>query len=270
MNPKRISRRRLMQVGAGGLLAAGLWPGWLAAQDAPAPSFQFVCVNDLHYWDSGCAPFFTRVVQQMKASAPQSKLLLLVGDAAEHGKPEEFAGIHDILKTSGMEIRSVIGNHDWTSQTDRKAYEQANADSVNYTFEHQGWQFIALDTSDGTKAAVSVQKPTLDWLDANLSKLDNKRPTILFTHFPMGVGVTNRPRNADEVLTRLKDFNLRAVFNGHHHAYTERTVKDFVLTTDKCCSFRARNHDGTPEKGFFVCDAIDGKITRKFIEVPVT
>ena len=31
--------------------------------------------------------------------------------------------------------------------------------------------------------------------------------------------------NADEVLDRFKDFNLQAVYNGHHHGFTEKTVR---------------------------------------------
>ena len=37
-----------MRMSAYSLLAAGLWPGALAAADAPAPDFKFLWVNDLH------------------------------------------------------------------------------------------------------------------------------------------------------------------------------------------------------------------------------
>jgi hypothetical protein len=270
MTLTKISRRRLMKMGAGTLLAAGLWPGALAAQDALAPDFSFVCVNDLHYIDQGCVPFFHGMVQKMKPASRDARLLLVVGDTCENGTPAQLAGIKEVLMSTGMILKVVPGNHDWTSQTDRKAYDQAWTDSLNYTFDHAGWQFIGMDTTDGVKYQdTSILKPTLDWADQMLPKLDKKRPLILFTHFPLGQGVKYQPANAEGLLNRFKEFNLRAVFNGHYHAYTERLAGNAacLITTNKCCSFRRNNHDNTPEKGFFACSTKDGKVVREFVEV---
>lgn len=256
-----------MKMSAGALLAAGLWPGALSAQDVAAPAIAFTWVNDLHYWDQTDLPFFNRMVAKMKEAAADSKLLIVGGDLTEHGTDVELSAVRDLIKTVGLDYKVVIGNHDWASQTDRKAYETVYPGSLNYTFEHNGWQFIALDCSDGTKAAVSALPPTLEWLDQNLPRLEKRRPTILYTHYPLGTGVTNRVRNADDLLGRFKEFNLRGIFGGHHHAFTERPVGDYIITTNKCCSARANNHDRTPEKGFFACSTKDGKVVRTFVEV---
>ena len=79
--------------------------------------------------------------------------------------------------------------------------------------------------------------------------------------------VIGRPNNANALLNRFKEYNLQAVYCGHWHGFTERHVKDTVLTTNRCCSYRRQNHDGTKEKGYFLCHARDGKIERKFVEV---
>ena len=153
-------------------------------------------------------------------------------------------------------------------QTDRKAYEELFPDRLNYRFDHRGWQYVALDSTDGVKGSgVSVLPPSLNWLDETLPKLDKKKPTILFTHFPLGRLTPTRLANADAVLERFKELNLRAVFCGHYHGFTERTSGDVVLTTNKCCSFARANHDGTKEKGYFLCSAKAGKVTRTFVEV---
>jgi predicted phosphodiesterase len=268
MDMKQISRRRLMKMSAGALLAAGIWPGALAAQDAPSPDFSFLVVNDLHYVDTGCVPFFSGMVQKMKAASPDSRLLLVVGDTCENGTPAQLMGMREILKTTSRTIKVVIGNHDWASDTERKTFDTIWPDSLNYTFDHNGWQLVALDTTDGTKyQETSVLKPTLDWLDKNLPRLDKKRPMILYTHFPLGQGVNYCPKNAEDVLNRFKEYNLRAVFNGHYHAATERKVGDYLITTGKCCSYRRNNHDNTPEKGFLACKTQDGKVIREFVEV---
>jgi hypothetical protein len=103
-------------------------------------------------------------------------------------------------------------------------------------------------------------------VDDHLPKLDKLKPMVILTHFPLGANVKYRPANADDLLDRFREFNLRAVFDGHWHGFTERTRGATVLTTNRCCSLKRDNHDGTKEKGYFVCDAKDGQITRKFVE----
>ena len=46
----------------------------------------------------------------------------------------------------------------------------------------------------------------------------------------------------------------------------QRKVGKTTMTTNRCCSHYRNNHDGTKEKGYFLCHAKDGKIERKFIE----
>ena len=46
-----------------------------------------------------------------------------------------------------------------------------------------------------------------------------------------------------------------------------RTLGSAALTTDKCCAISRENHDGTPEKGYFICQAKAGRISRTFVEV---
>ena len=36
-----------------------------------------------------------------------------------------------------------------------------------------------------------------------------------------------------------------------------------MLTTNTCCSFHRQNHDFDPRKGYYLCSAKDGKITRE-------
>ncbi len=76
-----------------------------------------------------------------------------------------------------------------------------------------------------------------------------------------------RPLNANDLLERLLDFNLRSVFNGHFHSFTERHAGRSLITTNRCCAISRNNHDGTPEKGYFLCTAKDGQISREFVEV---
>ena len=266
--PAALSRREWLRLSAGALLSLGVWPGRLRGADAPAThDFTFIAVNDLHALEDACRPWFDEVVRQMKASAPAAEFCLLGGDLAENGTPAQLTLIKDSFSALGIPCHAVVGNHDYQSFSNRWAYEQIFPEQINYSFTHRGWQIIGLDSSEGTKARETrISATTLAWLDQNLSKLDARRPTILFTHFPLGDWVWARPINADDLLERCYRLNLQAVFCGHFHGLTERAFRHSIITTDKCCSRVRRNHDGTPEKGWFVCQAVNGEIKRRFIE----
>ncbi|HEY7118694.1 MAG TPA: hypothetical protein VH475_19040, partial [Tepidisphaeraceae bacterium] len=90
--------------------------------------------------------------------------------------------------------------------------------------------------------------------------------TLLVTHFPQGPKVTNRSLNADDLLDRFKPYNLAGVFGGHYHAYTATTVRDIPIKTNRCCSLKRSNHDGSKEKGYFLCSAKEGKVTPTFVQ----
>lgn len=70
-----------------------------------------------------------------------------------------------------------------------------------------------------------------------------------------------------DLLARFKPYNLQAVFCGHWHGFTKHQVGAAVLTTNRCCALKRNNHDNMKEKGYFLCTAAQGKITRDFIEV---
>ena len=266
---RNFSRREMLGWSAGSLLALGFWPGALRAEGkGNSGEFNFIAVNDLHYLDDRCGPWFERVVGQMKANSLSMDFCLIGGDWTEKGTTEALTKVRDIFKRLGVPAYGVIGNHDYVTQTDRKAYEEIFPGRLNYYFEHRGWQFVALDSSEGQHSRdTTIQPATFQWLDDTLPKLDKQRPMVIVTHFPLGPLTPSRPKNAEALLERFKEYNLQAVYNGHFHGFTERKVGATTLTTNRCCAFSRNNHDGTKEKGYFVCRAKDGKITREFVEV---
>ncbi len=265
----RGTRREMLGWTAGGLLAAGLWPGALAAEGKGEPGdFSFLVVNDTHYLDRRCGPWLETAVRQMKGHAEKPEFCLLAGDLADGGKAEQLAAVRDLFTGLGVATYPVIGNHDYPSQDDRTSYEKLFPGRINYLFDHRGWYFLGVDSSDGMRwDGTAIAAATLRYLDETLPKLDRARPLVVFTHFPLGPGVKHRPTNADGVLERFKDHNLQAVFCGHFHGFTERRVAAAAVTTNRCCSFSRGNHDDSKEKGYFLCRAHAGKVERTFVEV---
>ena len=260
--PPQITRRDFITT-----LAVGAAAVPLMAEDAKG--FRFIAANDLHYDKGPCREWFTAMVAQMKASAPDAAFCLLCGDLANTGEQAALAAVKEIFGGLSVPIHTVPGNHDYTdNEQSRAGYDAEFPGKLNYRFEHAGWQFVALDTTMGTSYdKTTVSDATLAWMDAELPKLDTAKPTVCFTHFPLGEKVTHVPLNAPAVVERLLKLNLRGVLSGHWHGASETATGHGLMTTNRCCARVRGNHDKSPLKGWFVCEAkADGTLQRKFVE----
>ncbi len=252
----------------GMLLAAGLWPGALRAQGRPtgAKAVRFAVLNDFHHDSAECDAWFESLFRSVGA---QGRLAFVagLGDFANAGKTESIAAIKRLAATVRVPFFPVPGNHDNDIEETTRIYAEVFPGRLNYTWTEAGWQFVALDTTDGKKwGDTRVGDATFAWLKAELPKLDPKRPTVVLTHFPLGAGVKMRPLNAEAVLERFLDFNLRGVFSGHYHARTTVAYRGIEVVTNACCARVRDNHDGTKVKGYFVVNgAADGVMTREFV-----
>lgn len=267
MNPGRITRRAMMAAGASALLLADRWPGALAAEQTSTTALDFFIINDTHYMTPDCGKWLEKVVASMQQQKATPQFCIIAGDLTEKGDAKGMAAVRDIFGALKMPVHVVPGNHDYIKGTDRAAYDSIYPRALNYTFDAGGWQFVALDSTDGTKSVVEIQKPTLDWCDANLPKIDKNKPLLLYTHFPLGPKVKMRAGNADALLDRFKEHNLRAVFGGHYHAFTETTIREIPIKTNRCCALKRQNHDGSLEKGYFLCSIKEDKVTPTFVKM---
>ncbi len=259
-----ITRRTALRLASAPVLALGLQRLSMAAESANA--FTFIAVNDLHAFNAECLPFFQTVVAKMQESAPDAAFCLISGDLADGGEPAQYEIVRAAFAKLQIPIHPVPGNHDFIQAGDRTGYDAAFPEKLNYTFHHAGWQFIGLDTTQGTDFdETKISDTTRAWLDATVPALDPATPTVAFTHFPLGKGTTYRPLNADTVLEKLRKLNLRATFSGHWHGLNEQRLDQADLIVNRCCARIRGNRDGSPLKGWWVCQAKpDGTITHRF------
>ena len=205
----------------------------------------------------------------MRESAPNAEFVLVCGDLTSECTPKEFGGIRDVFPHLKLPVHVMPGNHDITSKGDLGVFDKFFPGARNHAFEHRGWQVFCLNSVESRGfQGTNVPKETLEWAAAEAKKFDPKKPTLLATHFPMGLGLARRPKNADALLAPFKHFDVRHIFNGHWHGYTETIWHDAPVTTDRCCSRYRGNHDGSLQRGWFVCQARQGRITRRFVAPP--
>ena len=261
-----VTRRvALGQLGA--LLAAGLWPGTLCAQAqaTAAARVRFAVLNDFHHESTECDGWFETLFRAVTAH-PDVAFIAGLGDLANKGKSESLAAVKRIAGTVHVPFYSVPGNHDNDLEQTTRLYADVFPNRLNYFWVESGWQFVALDTTDGNKWSDTTVRPeTLAWLKQELPKLNAHRPTVLLTHFPLGAGAKYRPLNAEAVLAPFVEFNLRGVYSGHYHGVTKVPHGSIECVTNVCCSRVGKNHDGTAAKGYYVCTGgADGKLTREW------
>ena len=266
MPDSQYSRRDAIRLLGLGLGATALSAH--AAAASPAAGFRFVVLNDIHCRDERCHPWLEKIAASMRRHTPD--FCLINGDLADNGRPDQLNAVKKIFGTLGVPLYATLGNHDYLSATSHEAFDKIFPNSLNYHFEHKGWQFVGLDSTEGDKVVFSnVQPATLAWLDANVPSLDRAKPTVVCTHFPLGEAVLTRPLNADALLKHFDGYNLVATFSGHWHGYAERHFEHATVTNSRCGSWWRTNNDGSPEKGYFLCEATpSGAVTRQFCVMP--
>jgi hypothetical protein len=262
------TRREILRL-AGLTLVA---PSFARGEAAAPGSFEFIVVNDTHYLDEECGAWFARVVEAMHESAPEAVFCLHAGDVSDLGTRAGSAAMAQLFGKLAIPFHPVPGNHDFYTDPDRSGYDAIFPGKANYRIAHAGWQFLALDTTEGTDfEGTTISDATLAWLENELPKFDRRQPLFAFTHFPLADTSELRPVNTDALLGLLGKTNLRWVHSGHWHGESVKAVGEFTLSISRCCARVRGNRDGSPLKGWHVYRAApDGRLARRFVEAPPT
>ena len=262
------SRREFLRLGAGVALGS-LLPSGLAARE-PSPDFSFVVANDLHYRDKRCAEWFQAVTASIRALRPRPAFVLLNGDLSEEGTPAQLGAMRELFWSLPMPVHATMGNHDYSHDERRANFERELRGARNFRFRQNGeWEFLCLDTTYGHRLYRSwITGETLAWVDANVPRIARDKPLVVFSHFPLGRNWL-RPLNTNQLVERLRGHNVRHVFCGHWHGWTERRQRAVPVTTGRCCSWWRTNHDRSDERGYFLSRVTGDTLLHEFVAVPV-
>jgi 3',5'-cyclic-AMP phosphodiesterase len=175
------------------------------------------------------AGYLDRAVNQLIKLKPLPDALLLTGDLADHGQPQDYALLREILQP-WLDLQRpthvVMGNHD-----ERSALQAAFANELSLPDERSFIQYaidlaadlrlLVLDTVNAGEGGGSLCVSRLKWLEQQLR--DDHRPTILAMHHPpFQSGIDHM----DQVgLSKLDDFvgvvarypQIERILCGHLH-----------------------------------------------------
>ena len=241
-------------------------------------------ITDVHMLDQANAEkLFASVLRKINTMSDKPDFILNTGDTVfdENGQTREVvearwkAWNKVVTRENKLEIFSALGNHDVWYGPDEKTDAEYKADKRYgkawamqelkmihryYSFEKNGWIFIALDSINGSNG-YQLDDEQFSWLQSELSKA-GKKPVCVFNHVPiLSIGALlyyTKRKPLKEVHfpsgdmhddhQRLKDLfheskNVKLCLSGHVH-YIDAI--DYVGVKYLCNGAVSGNWWGTP------------------------
>lgn len=175
---------------AGVTFTAGLFPSGRASADAA--DFHFVQFSDTHWGFKGAANpdaenTLAKAVATVNGLANPPDFIVFTGDlthttddpAERRARMKRFREIVSALRVK--DVRFMPGEHD-ASLDKGEAYKEFFG-ALNYTFDHKGVHFIALDNVSDPAAKLGDEQ--LAWLAADLKQRKADDRIVVLTHRPL-------------------------------------------------------------------------------------
>lgn len=231
----------------------------------PEGDFKFIVVSDIHLKkkkvdrDKRLVAFVDAI---NKNKYPEVEFVVATGDNVssiydKYSPDDSQKGTNnlkrfvDIIDQLKLPKYIVFGNHEYKIENDRDSdapYRTSEIDSLTnmmegitktesyYTFKHNDWKFIILNSMTGRGMDRFFDDTQLKWLE---NELKDEIPTILFFHHPVetdGIriwckpsGLITKEKETDffNILSRYKDI-IKGIFVGHGHMSVHDKLFDSI------------------------------------------
>jgi 3',5'-cyclic AMP phosphodiesterase CpdA len=234
---------------------------------ADQADFSFVHFTDTHIMVGEVSPSTTsarradtqaslqRVIGVINTLEPRPAFAVIGGDLTSPDlldrsralTPEEYEPsyrrLQDLLSPLPCPTYMLMGNHD-----NRTAFHRVMQTGVSipdaahyYSFDYQGYHFIALDSLQPGEAGGFLNAVQLAWLGEDL-EAHREMPTLVFVHhhpWPLGLKWLDdmRLHNGDDLVGLLRTFpGVRWIICGHVHLdHASQRHGLTMLTTPSTC-----------------------------------
>lgn len=283
-----LTRRGLL----GGALSLGA--GLMATDTAQATprGFRFVHMTDLHIQpELGAPDGVALAVKKVLSLKPRPRFIVFGGDSimdalkvTKERADLQFNLLAEALKPLEMPVYYAVGNHDvfgWgltDAQKTEPGYgkamfaERIGKEQTYRSFDADDWKFVLLDSiqpkaSGGWQG--EIDDTQMQWLKDTLEKTGKTRPVVLVCHVPImtlfgqyTLGTllpapdVQIVRNGKQVRDLFKDYNVKAVLQGHTHVVEEciYTGTHFITGGAICGEWWTGPRLGIHPEGFGVYD----------------
>ena len=250
----RPSRRQVLSCmawGSAGILwtVSGGVPVARALDAAPRASaaavqpFSFVQISDSHIgFDKKANPepeaTLRAALEKVGAMRERPAFMLHTGDVSHLSKPSEFDAADGIMKTAGLDVQYVPGEHD-TIDDDGKAFFAhfgRGRTTPWYSFDQGVVHFVGLVNVLALKAGGfgSLGAEQIAWLKQDLEGRSASTPIVVFAHMPLWLIYPDWGWGTDdaaEALSHLKRFGSVTVLNGHIHQIMQKVEGNIAFRT---------------------------------------
>ena len=166
-----------------------------------------------------------RALGRVLALDQQPDVTVITGDLADHGRPEEYEALREVIDRFPLPLHLVMGNHD-----DPEAFLDAFAGSPylggaaqsHYSIDLPAITLVVLDSREEGTAAGRLGPDQLSWLDDVLARRPAVPAFVCLHHPPIPVGIVimdsirlqDGPAMADVI---ARHPNVERVLAGHLH-----------------------------------------------------
>ncbi len=224
-----IYRRDFLKLaGIGSVVFASGLDIWGDNAAAAQEDFFFVQLSDPHWGFNNpqINPDATGTLKKAIAAAnalkKQPDFIVFTGDLTQvtdddQERRKRMTEVKEII--GGLKVKNIKlmpGEHD-AGLDEGKAFKEVFGET-HYTFDHKGIHFIVLDNVSDPRSIVGDKQ--LEWLAADLKKLDKAAPIVVFTHRPLFDLVPDwqwYTRDGGKAIELLMPYKNVAIFYGHIH-----------------------------------------------------
>jgi 3',5'-cyclic AMP phosphodiesterase CpdA len=232
------------------------------AQAQAAGGLTFLQISDSHIGfdkpaNPNAAGTLEEAIAKVKALPTKPKFMIHTGDITHLSKPKEFDDADRIIKTSGLDVHYVPGEHDIIDE-EVKLYRERygkNAKGAGwYSFDQDGVHFVGLVNVVNLKAGGlgTLGDEQIAWLADDLKGKSASTPIVVFAHIPLwvvyeqwGWGTGDGAR----ALELLKKFGSVTVLNGHIHQVMQKVEGNVTFHTARSTAFPQPAPGSAPSPG---------------------
>ncbi|MES2004430.1 MAG: PQQ-binding-like beta-propeller repeat protein [Bacteroidota bacterium] len=182
---------------------------------AQGKPFRFAFISDTHIGspNGGAEEDLRRTVADINQMADIA-FVVITGDITELGTDAEIKLAKEILSQLKVPYYIIPGNHDsgW-SESGGVSFGKVFGND-KFIFDYNGISFLGCASGPYVRMSDGhIPRDAVVWMDAELKKIDPKKPIIFLNHYPLDKDLDNWY----EAIDRLKQHNTLAVLCGHGH-----------------------------------------------------
>jgi hypothetical protein len=238
---------------AGGVPKTAGLLGASAAEAQTVQGFTFLQFSDSHIGFN--APANPNALGTLQEAAAKAKVLaakpafmIHTGDISHLSKPEQFDDADQVLGSTGLDVRTVPGEHDVIDAGMGAAYLERYGKKTGakgsgwYAFDHAGVHFVALvnvaNLAAGGMGSLGAEQ--IAWLADDLKDKPASMPIVVFAHIPLWTIYADwgwGTEDAEQALALVKRFGSVTVLNGHIHQLMQKVEGNVSFYTARSTAF---------------------------------